>query len=182
MFEHASFMYVLLFGYLLEQPYDEVIDLGQLQDRMVQSLGDYNARSRKPMDLVMFMFAVEHVSRLARCANIGLREQTILHSCLTGNAVSRRETMGGDGRGPLPPRIPEGTYRKSWGAGESAGREFVNTNCCTQGKKRCAVLHLIGLQLRWGGYSWERRLRSLDAVNHTLESLARPSRLGLLMR
>lgn len=48
------------------QPYEEVADLEQLQERMVQSLGDYNARSRKPMDLVMFMFAVEHVSRLAR--------------------------------------------------------------------------------------------------------------------
>ena len=50
----------------LVQPYEEVADLEQLQERMVQSLGDYNARSRKPMDLVMFMFAVEHVSRLAR--------------------------------------------------------------------------------------------------------------------
>lgn len=48
------------------QPYEEVADLEELQARMVQSLGDYNARSRKPMDLVMFMFAVEHVSRLAR--------------------------------------------------------------------------------------------------------------------
>lgn len=48
------------------QPYEEVLDLEQLQERMVQSLGEYNARSRKPMDLVMFMFAVEHVSRLAR--------------------------------------------------------------------------------------------------------------------
>lgn len=51
---------------LFLQPYEEVVDLEQLQDRMVQSLGEYNARSRKPMDLVMFMFAVEHVSRLAR--------------------------------------------------------------------------------------------------------------------
>lgn len=50
------------------QPYEEVVDLDELQGRMVQSLGDYNARSRKPMDLVMFMFAVEHVSRLARYA------------------------------------------------------------------------------------------------------------------
>eukprot|EP00903_Cladosiphon_okamuranus_P016611 g15323.t1 len=48
------------------KPYEEVADLEELQGRMVQSLGDYNARSRKPMDLVMFMFAVEHVSRLAR--------------------------------------------------------------------------------------------------------------------
>lgn len=51
---------------MIWQPYEEVVDLDQLQGRMVQSLGDYNARSRKPMDLVMFMFAVEHISRLAR--------------------------------------------------------------------------------------------------------------------
>lgn len=48
------------------KPYEEVADLEHLQERMVQSLNEYNARSRKPMDLVMFMFAVEHVSRLAR--------------------------------------------------------------------------------------------------------------------
>lgn len=55
-----------LFLFCRTQPYEEVSDLEQLQSRMVQSLGDYNARSRKPMDLVMFMFAVEHVNRLAR--------------------------------------------------------------------------------------------------------------------
>ena len=59
-------IYVCMRVLRLVQPYEEVSDLEQLQGRMVQSLGDYNARSRKPMDLVMFMFAVEHVSRLAR--------------------------------------------------------------------------------------------------------------------
>ncbi|CAM9229232.1 unnamed protein product [Discosporangium mesarthrocarpum] len=49
-----------------DKPYEEVLDLEELQATMVQSLADYNARSRKPMDLVMFMFAVEHVSRLSR--------------------------------------------------------------------------------------------------------------------
>lgn len=48
------------------KPYQEVEDLEGLQERMTQCLGDYNARSRKPMDLVMFTFAVEHISRLAR--------------------------------------------------------------------------------------------------------------------
>lgn len=52
--------------FVFSKPYEEVADLEELQGRMMQSLGDYNARSRKPMDLVMFMFAVEHVSRLAR--------------------------------------------------------------------------------------------------------------------
>lgn len=54
------------------QPYEEIVDLEQLQNRMVQSLSEYNARSRKPMDLVMFMFAVEHISRLARYRSLRL--------------------------------------------------------------------------------------------------------------
>ncbi|CAM9368513.1 unnamed protein product [Chrysoparadoxa australica] len=49
-----------------EKPYEEAKDLQELQAQMEQSLADYNARSRKPMNLVMFMFAVEHISRLSR--------------------------------------------------------------------------------------------------------------------
>lgn len=62
----ARLIEAALYRHACCQPYEEVSDLEQLQSRMVQSLGDYNARSRKPMDLVMFMFAVEHVNRLAR--------------------------------------------------------------------------------------------------------------------
>jgi dynein heavy chain, axonemal len=53
-------------GILTAKLYEEVRDVDTLQTRMTSALADYNGRSRRPMNLVMFMFAVEHVSRLAR--------------------------------------------------------------------------------------------------------------------
>ena len=49
-----------------KRPYAEVRDVPALQLAMEQYLVDFNAVSRKPMDLVMFMFAIEHVSRISR--------------------------------------------------------------------------------------------------------------------
>jgi len=49
-----------------DKPYEEVADLGALSTRIEQYLADFNGQSRKPMNLVMFMFAIEHVSRIAR--------------------------------------------------------------------------------------------------------------------
>ena len=49
-----------------ERPYQEVPDLQQLQERTEEALSDFNSASKKPMELVMFMFAIEHVSRIAR--------------------------------------------------------------------------------------------------------------------
>jgi len=48
------------------RPYEEVKDLGALTQRMSDCLTDFNANSRKPMSLVMFVFAIEHVSRICR--------------------------------------------------------------------------------------------------------------------
>jgi dynein heavy chain len=49
-----------------QRPYAEVRDSAATQAAMDQYLVDFNAVSRKPMDLVMFMFAIEHVSRISR--------------------------------------------------------------------------------------------------------------------
>eukprot|EP00946_MAST-07B_sp_MAST-7B-sp1_P002136 g2136.t1 len=46
--------------------YEEVKDVGKLVNLMEEYLEQYNSESKKPMDLVMFVFAVEHVSRIAR--------------------------------------------------------------------------------------------------------------------
>ena len=48
------------------RPYDEVQDLKVLQTTMETYLAEFNQTSRKPMNLVMFMFAIEHVSRISR--------------------------------------------------------------------------------------------------------------------
>nr|XP_024219193.1 dynein heavy chain 3, axonemal-like isoform X2 [Halyomorpha halys] len=46
--------------------YDEIPDLDQLEKVMNHYLEDYNLLSRVPMSLVMFKFAIEHVSRISR--------------------------------------------------------------------------------------------------------------------
>ncbi|CAM9445138.1 unnamed protein product [Ectocarpus fasciculatus] len=48
------------------KPYIEVQDFSELQIKMEEFLSDFNQTSRKPMDLVMFGFAIEHVSRISR--------------------------------------------------------------------------------------------------------------------
>ncbi|TYZ61500.1 hypothetical protein PybrP1_006824 [[Pythium] brassicae (nom. inval.)] len=46
--------------------YEEVADVDKLQAQVEEYLNDYNAESSAPMNLVMFMNAIEHVSRIAR--------------------------------------------------------------------------------------------------------------------
>ncbi len=49
-----------------EKVYDEITDLDELSKIMESYLEDYNAISKVPMNLVMFKFAIEHVSRVSR--------------------------------------------------------------------------------------------------------------------
>ncbi|KAJ3105677.1 Dynein heavy chain 7, axonemal [Phlyctochytrium planicorne] len=61
----------LLFGTYLtpkdaQKAYNEVEDLSELTAFMEKQLFDFNATSKKPMDLVMFRFAVENLSRISR--------------------------------------------------------------------------------------------------------------------
>jgi dynein heavy chain len=46
--------------------YDEVNVLTELQPLIEEYLSEYNAESKQPMHLVMFMDAIEHVSRISR--------------------------------------------------------------------------------------------------------------------
>mgnify|MGYP000067473068 CR=1 FL=1 len=46
--------------------YEEVQDLTQLVPTIEEYLADYNAESKNPMKLVMFLDAIEHVSRISR--------------------------------------------------------------------------------------------------------------------
>ncbi|GJQ73710.1 DNAH3 [Trypoxylus dichotomus] len=61
----------LFFGNYIEPDadpkiYDEIIDLDDLTEKMEYYLNDYNLISKSPMHLVMFKFAIEHVSRVSR--------------------------------------------------------------------------------------------------------------------
>jgi dynein heavy chain len=46
--------------------YNEIDNLADLTAYMEKQLGDFNALSKKPMDLVMFRYAIEHISRISR--------------------------------------------------------------------------------------------------------------------
>lgn len=62
------------------QIYEEVSDLTKLKPVIEEYLSDYNAESKQPMALVMFLDAIEHVSRIARVLRqpqVGLRPPTL---------------------------------------------------------------------------------------------------------
>lgn len=46
--------------------YDEINDLNDLQEKMDYYLSEYNMISKTPMSLVLFRYAVEHISRISR--------------------------------------------------------------------------------------------------------------------
>ncbi|XP_076766493.1 dynein heavy chain 3, axonemal [Xylocopa sonorina] len=80
----------LFFGNYIEPTavpriYDEVVDLEDLQEKMDYYLTEYNMLSKTPMPLVLFRYAIEHISRISR---ILLQENS--HALLVG--------MGGSGR------------------------------------------------------------------------------------
>ncbi|XP_012271492.1 dynein heavy chain 3, axonemal [Orussus abietinus] len=61
----------LFFGNYMEPDadpriYDEIGNLEELQEKMEYYLAEYNVMSKTPMNLVLFRFAVEHVSRISR--------------------------------------------------------------------------------------------------------------------
>lgn len=61
----------LFFGMYMEpdaEPkiYDEVTDLNELQEKMDYYLTEFNMISKSPMSLVLFRYAIEHISRISR--------------------------------------------------------------------------------------------------------------------
>ncbi|KAK3263038.1 hypothetical protein CYMTET_28136, partial [Cymbomonas tetramitiformis] len=69
--EQDEMMRHLLFGDFMmtgvyPKPYVEIASLEEVQEVVNQYLADYNSVNKKPMHLVMFRFAIEHVCRVAR--------------------------------------------------------------------------------------------------------------------
>ncbi|KAJ3227682.1 Dynein heavy chain 7, axonemal [Clydaea vesicula] len=61
----------LIFGTFMSQKeiiksYNEILDIEELTLLMDKNLVEFNQLSKKPMDLVMFRFAIEHLSRINR--------------------------------------------------------------------------------------------------------------------
>ena len=62
--------------------YTQVSDPTKMLGVLKEYLSDYNAISKKPMQLVLFQFALEHVSRICRIiTSPGRVLQRILNSC-----------------------------------------------------------------------------------------------------
>lgn len=71
-----------------ERRYAEIPDVTAALSAIEEALADHNATSKRPMPLAMFLFALEHVSRISR-----LMKQPGGHMLLVGVGGSGRQSL-----------------------------------------------------------------------------------------
>jgi len=73
---------------ITERPYEELDDKNKLMIAAEEALNQYNMMADKPMDLVLFSFAVEHMLRVSR-----VLKQPGGHALLVGVGGSGRQSI-----------------------------------------------------------------------------------------
>ncbi len=73
---------------MVDRPYEEVQDKEKLQQCCEDALVQYNSMTEKPMDLVLFSFALEHLLRISR-----ILKQPGGHALCVGVGGSGRQSL-----------------------------------------------------------------------------------------